>query len=87
MAPPKLRKSTADTAYVPTMAEHADEIHPPPPTTRNNATPSLNDARTIQRDVMRSGAPAPKPVNARAPLTIRSPFTAVQTVIKNTRRR
>lgn len=66
----------------PTMHEMADQMHPvaPPATTVNNASPSINDARTIQRKVMRGGAEAPPAVNARAPQTIGNPFTAMQKI-------
>lgn len=81
----------ATKPYVPTMAEHADELHPvpsaPPKTTAANASPSDYDARKIQRSIAN---PNPQKFTGKGTtggIAIGNPFTAAADIVKNIRRR
>lgn len=84
---PKLRGSAPEKSTE-SMHDMADRMYgtqpeAPPPTTPYTASPSMQNARAIQRKIINEGK-TPKPVpDARGPsIPIGNPFTAASDLVK-----
>lgn len=78
----------------PTMHEMADQMHPvaqpPPPTTRANATPTLDDARKVQAGIQPDSQGNKRPMSQHGStggISIGNPLSAAADIIKNIRKR